>query len=99
MAELRGSQALRVNLLELHMPKPKAQRKPCGPEMVTLLTCVQGDANDHVQCAEPLKKLEDCMAAARLSAPKSKHKPTENFHLLRIARQAGVVARKSKKLG
>ena len=95
MTDLLRHGVLSVNLLDLRVPKSKIkERKPCGLEMNALLVCIQGVPMDHVNCKDQMLRLEACLKQANAQGAKNKHKSTENYHLLRIARQAGVVARK-----
>jgi len=83
----------RVNLRELAVPKKVERGRPCSNELLALLTCVEGDNNDLIKCRHYLQMAEECFKLHMGKAARQAHKPTDNFHLLRLARLAGIVKR------
>jgi len=82
------------DLLRLRVPKQQrlgAHAMPCYVEHSALLHCL-GANNDGAtlgRCKDKVDALFQCMEDARkeFTRASSRHKPTDNFHLLRIVRQ------------
>jgi hypothetical protein len=60
----------------------------CQQETLAVLQCLNGSVSDNVDCAGVMDTLKLCMSQSKKVA--GQHKPTDTYHLLRIAKEQGI---------
>mmetsp|Transcript_795 Transcript_795/g.2159 ORF Transcript_795/g.2159 Transcript_795/m.2159 type:complete len:84 (+) Transcript_795:2-253(+) len=59
-----------------------AKKAECTPAMVALMDCFRANAFTDEQCSGQMLALQECLKYR--TVPKSKHKPSTLFHLIRL---------------
>ena len=79
---------MRVDFRKLKNSRRVRKQLVCMVETTSMLNCIAITTSDGVntRCAKEIAALNTCMAAVK-SGRKSKHKPTTNYHVLRLSKK------------
>ena len=79
---------MRVDFRKLKNSRRVRQQLVCMQETTAMLNCIALSSADGVntRCTKEIAALNTCMTAAKLGR-KSKHKPTTNYHVLRLSKK------------